>query len=71
MSAAPVPFEDTALDAAAQRGVDDAAYRRELAYLFAHSPFYSAKLSAAGFRAAAGSADSVRIAAVTIKVFLN
>lgn len=32
-----------------QRGVDEAAYREQIAYLFNHSPFYRDKLTKAGF----------------------
>ena len=46
------PWED-------QRADDDAAYREQIAYLFARSPFYRAKLAAAGIpdAAAAGGLD--------------
>ncbi len=38
---------------AEQGRVDDPVYRRQIAYLFAHSPFYREKLAAAGFADAA------------------
>jgi phenylacetate-CoA ligase len=47
-----------------QFALDDAAYRRQLAYLFARSPFFRDKLLAAGFttsRAAGGLADIARL----------
>jgi len=47
-----IPFDD-AVDAPAQRSADEAAYRRQIEYLFARSPFYSAKLAGAGIRSAA------------------
>jgi phenylacetate-CoA ligase len=43
---------------AEQLALDDASYRRQLAYLFEHSAFYRAKLSAAGF-ASAGAAGGL------------
>ncbi len=56
------PFGDAALDAAAQRKADDAAYRAQLDYLFAKSAFYRAKLTAAGFASAAAAGGLDRIA---------
>jgi phenylacetate-CoA ligase len=47
-----------------QLAQDDAAYRAQLAYLFAHSGFYRPKLSAAGFaseRTAGGLAELARL----------
>ena len=47
-----------------QLAIDDATYRRQLAYLFARSPFYREKLLAAGFttsRAAGGLAEIARL----------
>ena len=37
---------------AAQRREDDATYRRQVGYLYDNSPFYRAKLTAAGFKSA-------------------
>ena len=51
-------------DPAAQRARDDAAWRRQLRYLFDRSPFYRDKLRAAGFADAAvcgGLADLSRL----------
>lgn len=56
------PFGDAALDPAAQRKADDAAYRAQLAYLFANSAFYRAKLAAAGFANAEAAGGLDRIA---------
>ena len=56
------PFGDAALDPAAQRKADDAAYRAQLGYLFARSEFYRAKLGAAGFANAAAAGGLDRIA---------
>ena len=55
-----IPFDD-AVDAPAQRSADEAAYRRQIEYLFARSPFYSAKLAGAGIRstADAGGLDGI------------
>ncbi len=33
----------------AQAAADDPLYRNQVSYLYAHSPFYRAKLAAAGF----------------------
>ena len=49
---------------AEQAGADDAAYRKQVAYLFASSRFYQEKLKAAGFatpEAVGGLADIVRL----------
>src|SRR5918994_7350410 len=49
---------------AEQLTVDDASFREQLAYLFARSPFYRDKLTAAGFGSAAdagGLADIARL----------
>jgi phenylacetate-CoA ligase len=43
---------------AEQLAIDDAAYREQLAYLYARSPFYRAKLAEAGF-ASAGAAGNL------------
>ena len=45
----------------AQLELDDASYRRQLAYLYEHSPFYRTKLTAAGFAGAeqAGGLDDI------------
>ena len=45
----------------AQLALDDASYRQQLAYLYERSPFYRAKLSAAGFAGAeeAGGLDDI------------
>ncbi len=61
MNVPAVAFEDAALDPAAQRAADDAAYRRQLAYLFERSAFYRAKLGAVGVKsaAAAGGLDGI------------
>ena len=56
------PFGDAALDPAAQREADDAAYSAQLAYLFARSAFYRAKLGAAGFGSAEAAGGLDRIA---------
>jgi phenylacetate-CoA ligase len=48
----------------AQAAADDAAYRSQVAYLFARSPFYRTKLTAAGFpgpEAVGGLADIARL----------
>lgn len=47
---------------AEQFPIDDAAYRRQVAYLFAKSPFYVAKLKEAGFRTAESVGGLDRIA---------
>jgi len=66
---APFPFGDAALDPAAQRKADDAVYRAQLAYLFERSPFYRAKLAAAGIAsaAAAGGLDNIAALPFTTK----
>ncbi|MCW5770187.1 MAG: AMP-binding protein [Rhodospirillaceae bacterium] len=61
---APVPFDDRDLDPAARHAADDATYRAQLAYLFARSGFYRAKLQAAGFADAAAAGGLDRIAAL-------
>jgi phenylacetate-CoA ligase len=38
---------------AEQEAIDDASYRDQIAYLYERSPFYRAKLAAAGFASAA------------------
>ncbi|HEY7610722.1 MAG TPA: phenylacetate--CoA ligase family protein [Alphaproteobacteria bacterium] len=65
----PFPFGDAALDPAAQRAADAAAYRAQLAYLFERSAFYRAKLAAAGFAspAAAGGLDGIAALPFTTK----
>ena len=35
-----------------QQAIDDASYRDQIAYLYERSPFYRAKLAAAGFASA-------------------
>lgn len=51
-----------------QLALDDTAYREQIAYLFERSPFYRAKLTAAGFEsppAAGGLADIARLPLTT------
>jgi len=54
---------------AEQRALDDAAYRKQLEYLFARSRFYQAKLRAAGFDtpASAGGLDDIGTLPLTEK----
>jgi phenylacetate-CoA ligase len=47
-----------------QQAIDDAAYRRQIAYLFERSQFYRQKLSAAGFRNVAAVSGLEAIAAL-------
>jgi phenylacetate-CoA ligase len=47
---------------AEQLAIDDAAYREQLAYLSARSPFYRAKLTAAGFASAGAAGGLAEIA---------
>ena len=49
---------------AAQGPADDAAYRAQIGYLFERSPFYRARLTAAGFRDAAAVGGLAEIAAL-------
>jgi phenylacetate-CoA ligase len=49
-----------------QRAEDDASYRRQLEYLFARSPFYRAKLTAAGVPDAAAAGGLAEIAALPL-----
>lgn len=53
----------------AQLALDDTGYRAQLAYLFAHSPFYRDKLAAAGFASAevAGGLDAIAALPLTDK----
>ena len=49
-----------------QVGADDALYVRQIAYLLARSPFYRAKLAAAGFRDATAVGGLADIAALPL-----
>ena len=63
MNAPAVPYDDAATRSPGeQRAADDAAYRAQIARLFERSPFYRAKLVAAGIADAAAAGGLDRIA---------
>ncbi|MEK9679803.1 MAG: hypothetical protein VW169_15635, partial [Rhodospirillaceae bacterium] len=52
-----------------QKAKDDPVYRKQVAYLFANSPFYREKLGEAGFKTpeAVGGLDDLRHLPFTVK----